>query len=89
MPTLEEAGVKGFDVTTWYALMAPHGTAAATVQRVSSELEKILKQAGVRKRFDEQGLSAGDMTPVQLAGFIQKETAKWTGVSKQAGLAPQ
>ena len=89
VPTLDEASVKGFDVTTWYALMAPHGTATTTVQRVSSELEKILKQADVQKRFEEQGLSAGEMTPVQLGGFIQKETIKWTGVSKQAGLVAQ
>ena len=89
VPTLDESGIKGFDVTTWYALMAPHGTPVAIVQRVNAELDKVLKQAEVQKRFEEQGLSAGEMTPVQLSGFIKSETAKWGTVEKQAGLTPQ
>jgi tripartite-type tricarboxylate transporter receptor subunit TctC len=89
VPTLDESGIKGFDVTTWYALMAPHGTPAATVQRVNAELEKVLKQPEVQKRFEEQGLTAGEMSPVQLSGFIKNETTKWGGVEKQAGLVPQ
>ena len=89
VPTLDESGIKGFDVTTWYALMAPHGTPAATVQRVNAELEKVLKQPDVQKRFEEQGLSTGEMTPVQLSGFIKTETSKWSGVERQAGLVPQ
>lgn len=89
VPTLDESGIKGFDVTTWYALMAPHGTPAATVQRVNAELEKVLTQPEVQKRFEEQGLSAGEMSPVQLSGFIKTETSKWGAVEKQAGLMPQ
>lgn len=89
VPTLDESGIKGFDVTTWYALMAPHGTPTAVVQRVSTELEKVLKLPEVQKRFEEQGLSAGDMTPVQLSGFIKAETTKWGAVEKQSGLTPQ
>ena len=89
VPTLDESGIKGFDVTTWYALMAPHGTPAAIVQRVNAELTKVLKLPEVQKRFEEQGLSGGEMTPVQLAGFIKTETTKWGAVEKQSGLTPQ
>lgn len=87
VPTLDEAGVKGYEVTTWYALMAPHGTPPAIEQRVSAELAKILKQPGLRKQFDEQGVSAGDMSPEELGGFIRAETLKWAKVVKEAGIS--
>ncbi|MDW3681377.1 tripartite tricarboxylate transporter substrate binding protein [Cupriavidus sp. CV2] len=85
VPTLDESGVKGFEVTTWYALMAPRGTPPAVEQRVSAELAKVLKLPEVQKRFEEQGVTAGDMTPTQLSGFIRSETAKWTKVAKDSG----
>ncbi len=85
MPTLDESGIKGYEVTTWYALMAPRGTPAAVLQRLGAELSRVLKQPDVSKRFEEQGVTAGDMTPAQLAGFIRKETERWTRVAKTAG----
>jgi tripartite-type tricarboxylate transporter receptor subunit TctC len=85
VPTLDEAGVKGYDVTTWYAIMAPHGTPNAIEQRMAVELGKALKQPDILKRFEEQGVTPGDMTPEQLAGFIRTETAKWTKVAKDSG----
>ncbi|WP_156546299.1 tripartite tricarboxylate transporter substrate-binding protein [Cupriavidus sp. D384] len=85
VPTVAESGVPGYEVTTWYALMAPHGTPEAVRQRMSAELARVLKQPDVQKRFDEQGVTAGDMTPQQLAGFIKTETTKWTKVAKDSG----
>jgi tripartite-type tricarboxylate transporter receptor subunit TctC len=85
VPTVAESGVAGYEVTTWYALMAPHGTPEPIRQRVSAELAKVLKQPDVQKRFDEQGVTAGEMTPPQLAGFIKTETTKWTKVAKDSG----
>lgn len=84
VPTVGES-VPGYEVTTWYALMAPHGTPEAIRQRASAELAKVLKQPDVQKRFEEQGVTAGDMTPPQLAGFIKTETTKWTKVAKDSG----
>lgn len=89
VPTMNEAGVKDFDVTTWYALMAPHGTPAATLQRMSAELAKVLAQPEMQKRFEEQGLSTGTMTAPQLGVFIKSETDKWGKVAKQAGATVQ
>jgi tripartite-type tricarboxylate transporter receptor subunit TctC len=88
VPTLDEAGVKGFDVTTWYAIMAPHGTPAAVQARLHSELEKLLRQPELQKRFEEQGVTAGDLTVSQLANFINSETSKWAKVAKDAGVVP-
>ncbi|AJG17856.1 tripartite tricarboxylate transporter substrate binding protein [Cupriavidus basilensis] len=85
VPTLDESGVKGFEVTTWYALMAPRGTPPAIEQRVITELARVLKLPEVQKRFEEQGVTAGDMAPARLAGFIRLETTKWTKVAKDSG----
>ncbi|MES2010137.1 MAG: tripartite tricarboxylate transporter substrate binding protein [Pseudomonadota bacterium] len=89
VPTLDESGVKGFEVTTWYALMAPRGTPPAIEQRVSTELAKVLQLPEVQKRFEEQGVTAGDMAPAQLAGFIRSETTRWTKVAKDSGAAAE
>jgi tripartite-type tricarboxylate transporter receptor subunit TctC len=85
VPTLQEAGIKGYDVTTWFAIMAPHGTPVAIEQRLNAELNKVVKLPDVQKRFEEQGVSAGDMTRDQLAAFIKTETVKWTKVAKDSG----
>ncbi|QGS33487.1 tripartite tricarboxylate transporter substrate binding protein (plasmid) [Cupriavidus metallidurans] len=85
VPTVAESGVPGYEVTTWYALMAPRGTPEPIRQRMSAELAKVLKQSDVQKRFDDQGVTAGDMTPPQLAAFIKTETTKWTKVAKDSG----
>jgi tripartite-type tricarboxylate transporter receptor subunit TctC len=85
VPTLDQAGVKGYEMITWYALMAPKGTPAAVVQRVDAEVQKILKEPDVEKKLADQGVTPGDMGPAKLAGFIQSETAKWGKVVKESG----
>jgi len=89
VPTLDEAGVKGFDVTTWYAIMSPRGTPVAIESRMTAELGKVLRQPEVQRRFEEQGVSAGDLTPQQLAAFIRAETTKWAQVAKDSGVVPE
>jgi tripartite-type tricarboxylate transporter receptor subunit TctC len=89
VPTLDEAGVKGYDVTTWYALMAPQGTPPAITQRMNTELNKVLKSPDILKRFEEQGVSAGDMTPVQLGLFVRSETTKWVKLAKESGASAE
>ncbi|KWR82113.1 Bug family tripartite tricarboxylate transporter substrate binding protein [Cupriavidus sp. IDO] len=86
VPTLDESGIKGYEVTTWYALMAPRGTPEAVTRRLGTELAKALQQPDVLKRFEEQGVTAGDMTPAKLAEFIRLETERWGRVSKTAGV---
>ena len=85
VPTLSEAGVKGYEMLTWFALMAPKGTPAPVVQRVHAELQKALKLPDVQASFDKQGVTAGDMTPQQLAGFIHTETARWGRIVRESG----
>jgi len=85
VPTLDEAGLKGYDMTTWFALMAPHGTPPEIVQRLNAELARAVQQADVARRFEEQGVTAGNMKPAELATFIGAETTKWVKVAKEAG----
>lgn len=89
VPTLAESGLPGYDVTTWFALMAPHGTPPALVQRLHDEVAKVLVQPDVVKRFEEQGVTAGKMTTPELATFIHAETAKWVKTAKDAGVTAE
>ncbi|QJC56201.1 hypothetical protein HC248_01503 [Polaromonas vacuolata] len=89
VPTLDESGVTGYDVTTWFALMAPRGTPPAITQRMNTELNKVLKSPDLMKRFEDQGVSAGDMTQAQLASFISTETTKWHKVAKSSGASAE
>jgi len=85
VPTLSEAGVKGYDMITWFALMAPHGTPQPVIARVHKELQAALAAPDVKAQFDKQGVTPGDMPPSVLAGFIQQETKKWGRIVKQSG----
>ncbi len=89
VPTLDEAGVKGCDVATWFALMAPHGTPEAVQLRLAAALAAVLADPEIVKRFQEQGVSASAMTPKQLAAFIASETAQWAKIAKGASITAQ
>ena len=89
VPTLDESSLTGYDVTTWFALMAPHGTPAAVVQRLNDELVRILADPDMARKFAEQGVSAGKMGPTELAAFIRSETVKWTKTAKDAGITAE
>jgi tripartite-type tricarboxylate transporter receptor subunit TctC len=86
VPTLSDAGVKGYEMLTWYALMAPHGTPKPVVDRLHADLEKALKLPDVQKTFADQGVTEGDMSTAQLETFIRNETAKWGKVVKDANV---
>jgi tripartite-type tricarboxylate transporter receptor subunit TctC len=89
VPTLDESGLKGFEVTTWYAIMVPKGTPSAVEQKVRSELAKVLKLPEIQRRFEEQGVTPGDMTEAQLQAFIRAETTKWIKVAKDSGASAE
>jgi tripartite-type tricarboxylate transporter receptor subunit TctC len=85
---MAEAGFAGFEVTSWYAVVARSGTPRAVVDKVSKELAAIVQEPGFRKRYDEIGAFTIGSTPQELGAFIQSETVKWTAVVKQAGIQP-
>lgn len=82
VPTLQEAGVAGFDVASWQALYAPAGTPPAVVQRLNAEVEKILAQPEIKAKLDSLGLVHSPNTPAQFVTFGNAEMAKWVKVVK-------
>ena len=88
VPTVAEAGVPGYEVTSWIALFAPAGTPGAIVKRLSAEASKGLKQADAAEVFASQGLDQAVGTPEELAERIRTEVPKWAKVIKAAGIKP-
>ena len=89
LPTLDEAGLKGYDVTTWYGLLAPHGTPAAIRDKLFRETIELLKSPNMIARLKDLGAVAGGEPPERFAVFIRSETAKWTKVAKEAGITAE
>jgi tripartite-type tricarboxylate transporter receptor subunit TctC len=86
VPTMEEAGVPGYTFLTWFALMAPHGTPSAVEQKLSAALARALQSPDLKKRFEDQGVTPGNMSTAELTSFIKSETAKWGQLAKKAGI---
>jgi len=85
VPTMAEAGVPGYEVTTWYALWAIKGTPQAAIDRMYSETLKVLAQADVKAIWAAQGADAGGQKPEEFARLVHSEIAKWAKVVKDAG----
>jgi len=85
LPTLNEAGLTGYDVTTWFGFMVPKGTPPAIRDRLYREIGDVLKQSGIRARFKDMGAEPGGQPPAEVAAFITAETAKWKKVAKESG----
>lgn len=85
-PTMQEAGVPGFDVASWQALYAPAGTPPAIVARMNAEIEKILALPDVAARMDGLGLEHSANTPAQFAEFGRVELAKWARIARDGNI---
>lgn len=85
LPTLAEAGVPGYEITTWYALLAPAGTPKEIITKLQTEVANILKQPDMKKRWEEQGAEIGGITPEEFAKLIRSETVKYAKVVKDSG----
>lgn len=81
--------IPGYTAESWFVLMAPAGTPAAIVNRVSAEVDRIVKQPEVSERFLSLGATPVGGTPEQLGRFIAAETLKWEAVVKRAGVTLQ
>jgi len=85
LPTMAEAGLPGFDISTWYGLLAPAGTPKSVVVRWNVEVVKILNTPDVRERLAAQGAEAAPTTPAQFADFIGSEIPKYARIVKASG----
>lgn len=86
VPTSAEAGLKSFEVSAWYSMMAPAGTPRAIVDRLRDELVKALAQKEVLDRLSAEGAEPVGSTPEAFADFMRSETAKWGKVVRVSGM---
>ena len=89
VPTLDEAGVKGYDMGYWFAAYVPAGTPQPVVARLNELLVAAVKSAPARNFFDTAGAEAWTTSPEELAKFQGVETQKWGRVIKAAGIEPE
>jgi tripartite-type tricarboxylate transporter receptor subunit TctC len=87
LPTLAEAGLTGYDVTTWYGMLVPAGTPAPIRERLYKEMSEILKSADIAARLRDIGADPGGEPPAAFAAFIKVETAKWIKLAKDAHIS--
>ncbi|KAF1021959.1 MAG: hypothetical protein GAK30_01461 [Paracidovorax wautersii] len=85
VPTIAEAGVPGYEATSWFGLYTTAGTPPAVVTRLNAAIVKGLNDPAVVKKFAEQGAEAHPESPEQFAAFMRSETAKWAEVVKASG----
>ena len=86
VPTAAEAGLPDFEVTTWYAILAPAGTPRPIVYRLNAELASIVSAPEVKARLATLATEPMTSTPEEAGAYIQREMAKWGDVVKKAGL---
>lgn len=86
VPTLQEAGLSGYQVTTWYALWGIRGTPKEAIDRLYQETAKALALPDMKEIWASQGADAGGQKPEEFAALVKSEIAKWAKVVKDAGV---
>ena len=86
VPTVAEAGLPNFEVTTWYGILAPAGTPKPIVTRLNAELVKIMHAPEMKDRLATMATDPVTSTPEEFADYIKREIVKWAEVVRQAGL---
>jgi tripartite-type tricarboxylate transporter receptor subunit TctC len=84
LPTMQEAGVPGYETSTWYAVFMPARTPATLVHRVNAALRAVARDESVRSEFRTRGLTAEHTTPQQARAYVASEIERWSAVAKAA-----
>jgi tripartite-type tricarboxylate transporter receptor subunit TctC len=85
VPTMAESGLAGYDISSWQAVFAPAGTPAPIVERLYTEIARILKTPDIQKRLTDLGLNISDMTPAQLTALIKSDVPRLGKIVKESG----
>ena len=89
VPTMDEAGLKGFEVSIWHGLYAPKGTPKPVIDKLTKALQVALKDDNVKQRFAELGtepVAENRATPAALSAHLKAEIDKWSPIIKKAGV---
>lgn len=89
VPTFDESGYKGYDVSGWYGLLAPAKTPTALINRINSEIHKMVTDAEAQKRLFVAGIEPAPNTPGEFSALIKSEIPKWAKLMKAAGVEPE
>jgi len=86
LPTVAESGYPGFEALAWNGLFTAAGTPPEVVERISADVNAVLKEPGVREALAKQGLIVGGGTPAEFKSFIESEGKKWGAIIKKVGI---
>jgi tripartite-type tricarboxylate transporter receptor subunit TctC len=89
VPTVAESGLPGFDVTSWYGIVARSGTPPDIVRKLNRDMVEALQNEDVKGKLSGLGLEPVGNTPEEFAALIKADTAKWSGVIRRANIKPQ
>jgi tripartite-type tricarboxylate transporter receptor subunit TctC len=85
VPTVAEAGVPGYETVIWLGLMGPAGTPKAIVDKVNTEVQRIVDLPDVKEAWAKQGAFPMHMTPAEFGKYIERDIEKWAKVVKLSG----
>ena len=88
VPTMQEAGLKGVEVTVWYGVLAPAATPRNIVKTLSEAIIKATKSPDIRQRLLDQGAEPVGSTPAEFDKILREEVAKWVDVIRASGIRP-
>jgi tripartite-type tricarboxylate transporter receptor subunit TctC len=86
LPTVDEGGVPGYDVSVWFGVLTVAGTPPEIVKRLNTEMVKILTSPEVKERISKSGVDVVAGTPEHFSGFLKAEVARWAKVINEAGI---
>lgn len=86
VPTMAEAGLKGYDITLWNGLLVPAGTPQDVVDRLAIDTARVLRAPDVQDKFEAQGLRPTPIPPAEFQASLREEAGKWETVIKSIGL---
>ena len=89
VPTAAEAGLKGYEVSTWYALWAPKGTPPEIVERMTSEVRKAMDTELLKEIWSKNGSAIPTVTGAEFGRFVTSEIKRWADVVQKAGIKPE
>jgi tripartite-type tricarboxylate transporter receptor subunit TctC len=88
VPTMDEAGVRGYEFDTWYGLLMSARTPRAIIDRVNREMAKVAGSPTVKEQFTPQGLETAHTSPEEFASYLKSEVSKWGKVIRASGARP-
>jgi len=89
VPTIEEAGVPGYEVLGWNGILVPAATPAPIVQKLNAELRAILAESDIRQKLEQQGANPAPMDQEAFARLIRDDVARWGELIRAAGIQPE